>query len=244
MSYTNENGSEIEKLQIAYLDNMRNKTEAYNLKYGSYEITILPNVFPPYIENRLIIDHVVFDKNDRVLDICSGSGILSIHAGLNCKEVIATDINPHAIKNIKINAKKYNIQHKVQAIKADTYPKNSSTKFNKILSIPPFSNKKANSIVEKSVWDYKHKTIKKIFAELKNHLTQNGELYLIWSSIGGFDTIFSLNKKYKYNIKEMALVSDALSTYKLFKITLAKNNNSPKNVENKSIIKKKFVKSL
>lgn len=223
MFSTNKNTteSEIEKLQIAYLNKMLIIKEPYFITYDKYKIAILPNVFPPYIENQLIIDHVVFDANDSVLDICSGSGLLSIHAALNCKRVIATDINPDAIKNININAKSYNLENKIKAVETDTYPEKVGIKFDKIVSIPPFSNKKASSVVERSVWDDQHKTIKKIFAELKDYLTEAGSLYLVWSSISGFDVIFNLNNKYKYRIEEEASVNDELSVYKLFKISIS-----------------------
>jgi len=210
----------VENLQTAYLNKIREIKNPYHIKYDKYKVIILPNVFPPYIENQLIIDNVTFAKNDYVLDACAGVGLLSIHAGLNCKKVVATDINSDAIRNININARSYHLQSKIQAIEIDTYPEQNNIKFDKILSIPPFSNKKAKSIIEKSVWDDQHHVIKKLFSGLRNYLAENGFLYLVWSSIGDFATIFNLTKKHKCRIREIASINDEISIFTLFEIQL------------------------
>jgi release factor glutamine methyltransferase len=218
--FENDTKQIVENLQIAHVNKIRETKNSYHIKYDKYEITILPNVFPPYIENQLIIDNVTFAKDDCVLDVCAGVGLLSVHAGLNCKKVVATDINPDAIKNIEINARSYNLQNKIQAIEIDTYPKQNNIKFDKILSIPPFSNRKAKFMIERSVWDDQHHVVKKLFSELRNYLAENGRFYLVWSSIGDFATIFDLTKKYKYKIKEVISINDEVSVFTLFEIQL------------------------
>ncbi len=215
-----ECNSKIQELQIAYIKKIIETKSPYKIKYNKYNIMILPGVFPPYIENHLIIDNVFLDKNDCVLDICSGSGILSIHAGLNCKKVVATDINPKAINNIILNANNYYLHHKIQTILTDVYPEEDGIMFDKILSIPPFSNRQAHSIIEKSVWDYQHHVVNKIFSELRVHLKTDGSLYLVWSSIGDLKVVFDLANKYKYKINMVASTNDEFSVYKLFKITI------------------------
>ncbi|MGI9309606.1 MAG: 50S ribosomal protein L11 methyltransferase [Gammaproteobacteria bacterium] len=75
------------------------------------EIDILPGVFNPYEAERTVL--VIMENNrelfegKRVMEIGTGSGIISLYAAkLGAAKVVATDINPAAIKTATQNAAK------------------------------------------------------------------------------------------------------------------------------------------
>ncbi|MCP5004364.1 MAG: methyltransferase [Planctomycetes bacterium] len=78
----------------------------------------------------------------------------------NAKHVTATDINPISVDNIVLNAKINALEYKLTAIKTDLFPSDTSSKYDVIIINPPYTNHPTKDIVEKSVWDKNHSTIK------------------------------------------------------------------------------------
>ncbi|MCP3966983.1 MAG: methyltransferase [Lentisphaerae bacterium] len=209
----------VSKAQEMYLKRIREKKEKYRIQYLNYSLIAYPNVYPPYIDNELVIKNVKISENDVVLDLCAGVGLLTVFAAQTAKRVVATDINPAAIESIKENALLCNVQDKVTAVCCCDYP-DPPEQYDKILLIPPLSDKKAEDILEKSLFDEGHKAVIDIIAGAVGHLKPNGELYIRWSDIGDMSFIYNLLQKYGFKYQSLAKTNDALSTFVLFKATL------------------------
>ncbi|MDD5446547.1 MAG: 50S ribosomal protein L11 methyltransferase, partial [Methanocellales archaeon] len=69
------------------------------LQYSDKEVIILPKVYEPAEDSFLMVEAVLREvqKSDRVLEIGTGSGIISMFVK-DRAQVIATDISPQAVK--------------------------------------------------------------------------------------------------------------------------------------------------
>ncbi|MDD3421137.1 MAG: 50S ribosomal protein L11 methyltransferase, partial [Methanocellales archaeon] len=74
------------------------------LQYSDKEVIILPKVYEPAEDSFLMVEAVLREvqKSDRVLEIGTGSGIISMFVK-DRAQVIATDISPQAVKCAKLN---------------------------------------------------------------------------------------------------------------------------------------------
>lgn len=95
----------------------------------------------PYLDHRKVIF-----RNAKVLDIGTGNGVIALYAAkLGASNVVATDINPSAIRDTLENAKRLKL---VTPIDARTVPANdhsaysviaNNEKFDVILANPPYT---------------------------------------------------------------------------------------------------------
>ncbi len=67
----------------------------------------IPIFFPKYFnDTEIFAQNLPVKKNDEMLEIGSGTGVISIFAGIKgAKRVLAIDINPDALKNTEENIK-------------------------------------------------------------------------------------------------------------------------------------------
>ena len=99
------------------------------------------SVLIPRPETQLLVDisKKFINKNSTILEIGTGSGIISIMLSLLTlnKNITAIDISEKALEVAKINASKYNIQKDINFIQSDLY-ENINKKFDFIISNPPY----------------------------------------------------------------------------------------------------------
>jgi len=106
--------NEWRKRIIEIHDKMREKFRdgLYEVAFGDLSLTVLPDVYDPTAFTDTLwfaqqVKEIVGKKS--LLEIGAGSGAISVTCALNGAIVVATDINPAAVKNIKITTKKYNL---------------------------------------------------------------------------------------------------------------------------------------
>jgi methylase of polypeptide subunit release factors len=87
---------------------IREYMRPYHLDFDlpDIQICLSKGVFPPKLDSFLVAKELlqIVDKNQSVLDIGTGSGIIAILAGKMGASVLATDIHPLSIKCAKYNA--------------------------------------------------------------------------------------------------------------------------------------------
>ena len=91
----------------------------------------------PWIENP--------DDIKSALDLCTGSGCIAIALAYYFPEanIDAIDLSDDALEITNINIKKHHLKTQVKAIKSDLFNaiKNTNTKYDLIISNPPYVNK-------------------------------------------------------------------------------------------------------
>ena len=107
------------------------------LEYDGIYYQNHPKVYKPAEDTFLLLENLEIERRDKVLEIGTGTGIIAIKASKKSRMVVATDINPHAIKcatkNIITN-KSYNIELR----QGNLFEPVKDEKFNLILFNTPY----------------------------------------------------------------------------------------------------------
>ena len=70
-------------------------------------LVVLPGVFRPLSDSRLLAAcaRQAVRPGDRVLDLCTGSGLVAVSAALNDARVTAVDVSRRAAVNARLNGR-------------------------------------------------------------------------------------------------------------------------------------------
>ena len=114
------------------------KASFYGEQFLTHEKVLIPRP-----ETELLIDKAkeILEKisNPRVVEIGTGSGIISVMLAVLIKDIkiTAVDINENALLLAQKNAKKFNVEDKIQFVKSDLFD-SINTDFDMCVSNPPY----------------------------------------------------------------------------------------------------------
>lgn len=137
----------------------------------------------------------------RVLDMGSGSGIQAlacIKSGIPRKNIIAADINPEAISELK--------KQKIPARKSNLFSNiNKEKKFNLIIFNAPYlPEDKYDKEVDTTAGKHGYEIIIKFLRKAKTHLSENGAILLLFSSLSKPEKILAYAQKRGYKEEKLA----------------------------------------
>jgi len=72
------------------------------------------------------------------LDVGSGSGLQALLAAAHCERVVATDLNPRAVRVSRFNAALNEMDERVQCVEGDMFAPVAGQRFELVVSNPPF----------------------------------------------------------------------------------------------------------
>lgn len=155
--------------------------EPYVYRAGDIDVYIAPNVFSPrYFTDSwwFAINLSAIVGNNRLLDIGTGTDIIAVVAALAGADVAASDINPDAVENARINFMRHGIQGNVFAGSLfEGIPSNETFDF--IFWNHPFiSGNSKETLLAMSGFDYQYEGIKGYINKARDHLSSNGRLLL------------------------------------------------------------------
>jgi len=161
------------------------------------KIDVSKKVFQPRIETEFWVKKAIKDlrfkiKDLRILDIFAGSGCIGIAILKNVKNswVDFVDIDERAIAQTKINLEKNKIRaERYRVIKSNLFENLKSAKYDVIFANPPYvAKERINEVNEEVLREEPWISffagkgglfhIKKFFKEAKNHLKNEGIIYL------------------------------------------------------------------
>ena len=200
---------DILKKQISSIQKWRNEPKQTTFKIDDIEIIVSPKVFSPKLDSVLLAKKMRIKPGELVLDTCAGTGIQTIYASLvkKARMVYSCDINPFAVSNIKLNMQKYRLENKVKVFKTNLFPE-TKVLFDVIVANPPYTDYKSKDVIEKSVWDPKHKTLIGLLKNSHKYLKQIGRMYVSWANFADFSLFEKLVKANKFNCKKIASDKD------------------------------------
>lgn len=147
-----------------------------------------PEVYPPGDDSFLMLG-AVEKARGRVLDIGTGSGIVGIYLAKRGCAVVATDINPYALRLAYANARQNRVE--LETVRADVFEGISGT-FDVIVFNPPYlptapSDVTADRWLDASVNGGADGLlfIRRFLRGLDDHLEKDGSAYLLASSLSG-----------------------------------------------------------
>ena len=132
--------------------------------------TVFPGVFQPSPDTLALLRHTQIQPGESVLDIGTGAGVQAIFAARTAYRVVATDINPSAVRNTRYNARRLGVADKISVRQGDLFSAiGPRQRFDVIL----FNIEYPNSDADLALWDVHER----FFAQVKHHLKPGGRIY-------------------------------------------------------------------
>ncbi|MHA1267677.1 MAG: HemK2/MTQ2 family protein methyltransferase [Candidatus Helarchaeota archaeon] len=109
------------------------------IQYQGLKIQLNRNVYPPSDDTYLLAENLLVEPGDLVLEIGTGTGLISLIAAKTAQKVIATDVTPEAITLALHNIHLNQMGHKIELRQGDLFtPILQGEKFDLILFNPPY----------------------------------------------------------------------------------------------------------
>ncbi|KYH39832.1 MAG: methyltransferase [Candidatus Bathyarchaeota archaeon B63] len=90
---------------------------AQRMTFKGMVFYVFRHVYPPAEDTFLLAEHL--EVGDRVLDVGTGCGILSVLSAVEAEDVVATDINPYAAACARLNAEINGVSERVEVLVGD-----------------------------------------------------------------------------------------------------------------------------
>jgi release factor glutamine methyltransferase len=161
------------------------------------EWDLLDDVWPPAYSpgGELFADLIPLASMSSFLEMGCGTGIMSVLAALaGVRRVVGLDINPVAVRNTELNAKRHGVADRVTARESDLYSAvGPDERFDGIYWNPPFLNA-PEEMMDSSIWyetmfDPAYTKMRRFLAEGRGLLTPRGRAYLWFGEALGNPTL-------------------------------------------------------
>lgn len=145
-------------------------------------------VVPPHVQviestsdllGRQVLEEVV--AGERVLDMGTGSGVNAILAASRGAEVVAVDVNPHAVEAARANAERNGVPDRVTVARSDLFAEVEG-RFDLVVFDPPFRWMKPRDWAEASITDEGYRTLTAFFAGVRDHLAEDGRILVFFGT--------------------------------------------------------------
>lgn len=174
-----------------------------------------PDVYPPSDDSILFIQSLDVKEGEKVLEIGSGSGVVSIHCAKNGCKVTCGDINPKAVALARRNAEANGIQ--IEVFETDVYS-NIDGRFDTILFNLPYLPVDEDGLLARS-WSGGPDGLGPLPDLLKgapDHLTEDGRVVVVISSLMDTDALWDLLDNYSVRtIGELKLFFEKLAVLEI-----------------------------
>jgi methylase of polypeptide subunit release factors len=175
-------------LRTWYRVSGKHRYDAYRLeRVHGVPILVLPSVANPkllrtgaFFASQL--EGTVVPRDARVLDLGTGSGVCALFAARRARTVIATDINPEAVRCARVNALLNRLDSRIEARQGDLFEPVAGERFDLVLFNPPFLLG-APRTPREAAWRSPG-AARSFAAGLDVHLSPDGSALLLLSSFG------------------------------------------------------------
>ncbi|MBF0544183.1 MAG: methyltransferase [Candidatus Riflebacteria bacterium] len=144
------------------------------------EIPLFPSVYlynNPYLENLLEVGLPELSASRRVLVLGTGSGLDAVCIAVKYKiPVDATDINPMAVANTRVAARRCGVEHYICSYTSDGFDQ-IHEKFDTIFFEAPLAIDENETDINR--YDFKGTVLRQVLAKLPEHLLPGGRMYLM-----------------------------------------------------------------
>jgi release factor glutamine methyltransferase len=149
-------------------------------------LVVLPDVFHPglFFSSELLAEVLRREPlaGKSVLEVGTGSGFLALAAARLAERTVGVDINPEAVRALRINALLNHLEDKVEARQGDLFAPVAGERFDVIVFNPPYFAGEA-----KDLWEYSWRDVNQVrarfVAQAANFLRPGGRLLVSDSDV-------------------------------------------------------------
>lgn len=129
-------------------------------EFMSLNFSVCPGVLIPRPDTETLVEYAIEQLKDiktpTILDLCTGSGAISVSLAhyLPKSQVTAVDISDICVKTAKKNAEENNVADRVTVLCEDVFTYKSETQFDCVVSNPPYIPTVVVSTLEEDVRDF------------------------------------------------------------------------------------------
>jgi len=188
------------------LTDMQRAKEGIFIRSLGDRITILPHVYVPSDESvpRMFGEYAESFRGKYVLDMGTGTGILALLAAkYGADRVVATDSNPNAVANARLNAERLGLQDTIEVRgPGDLFAPVEGEAFDLILFNAPWILGKAKTLYDTANYDEGYRVIDGFIHAFPDYLASGGKALLQYSNISqrkGDDSIAHINETLQSN---------------------------------------------
>jgi release factor glutamine methyltransferase len=169
--------------------------------FKDYVFMVDEHVYEPAEDTFLIAEEMRFTEDDTVLDMGTGCGILAMLAAEKAKNVVAIDINPHALKCANRNAESNGAKEKIEFLHGDLFQSiRKNERFSLILFNSPYLPSETD---EEKSWIGKawaggpngRQVIDRFITDASQRLADGGKVLLVQSSLSDVNRTLEMFKE-------------------------------------------------
>ncbi len=165
-------------------------------------LKVLPEVYEPSDDTYLLLEAARKEvrPTDAVLEVGTGCGLIARVLAKRARCVMATDINPHAVVNARLNG--------VNAVEADLF-EGLDYKFDLIVFNPPYlptQDATPNDWYERALngGSRGSEVVSAFITEACNYLTPHGQVLVLISSLTGYGEVIESMLRRFQSVKTVA----------------------------------------
>jgi release factor glutamine methyltransferase len=184
------------------------------LEYKGIVIYTHPEVYEPAEDTFLFAENLDIQRGDEVLEIGTGTGLITVYAAQRTKRVVATDINKNAIKCALKNTIA-NRTYNVELREGNLFEPVEGEKFDLILFNTPYLPTSEDERLDEELntaFDgglEGRDTIDAFIDQVKDYLNDEGRVQLVQSSLAD-------NKKTLTKLEELGFEAEITASKKCF----------------------------
>ena len=192
--------------------------------YRGDEFKVHPDVYEPAEDTFLLADNLDVNSGERVLELGTGCGLLAILAAKAGARVVATDINPAVVECARANAAAHGVADHIDFRLGDLFEPVAGERFDLVIFNPPYLPTEPEEALDEPLnraWEAGpdgRRIIDRFLCELPNHLTPNGRVLFVQSSLANISkTIRVLETRgFRVNILQKKLPFEELFLLRCF----------------------------
>lgn len=226
MTLSPERMKEVYKIQVELQQKVRDVPEEGKvIDYEGKKFIVYQGVFWPHEDSKALVRNFEILPGEEVADICTGSGVIAIHAALKgARRVVALDINPNACRATDYNARQYRIDDIVESRVSDVFSAlKPGEQFDVITMNPPFTDhqEEQGDYAEKTIWDAGFHVHTCFFEELDVRLKSqpNARAYTTQANFGSIERMLEMADQAGYSVRQIGQNRcDELRTFYAFEL--------------------------